>query len=100
MYSIPSHNSCRWMMILTLQVRKQLKAADPSLTYYAMTERLQALCPNWEDDKAVLDWINGDQAAVAAAVAELRTAAVKRDVGAMLADLSATERAALLLGLQ
>jgi hypothetical protein len=42
----------------------------------------------------------GNEAAVASAVADLKTAAVKRDVGAMLNTLTAAEKAAILLGLK
>ncbi|CAM9461200.1 unnamed protein product, partial [Phaeothamnion confervicola] len=79
------------------EVRKQFKAADPSMSFADVTATMRALCPaDWEDDKAVLAWSEGDAATIAAAAATTKVAAVRRDVAATLSMLSAADRDALL----
>lgn len=81
-------------------VRKEMKAADSKLSYYEMSEKLMGMCPEWEDDHKVLAWLKEEKPAIKSMVTELRKAAVKRDVSAMLGVLSESERSSVLSGLQ
>ncbi|KAG5181165.1 acetyl-CoA carboxylase [Tribonema minus] len=83
------------------EVRKQMRAADPTLTYYAMSAKLAELCPvDFDDDAAALDWLSSGKDEIDAAVAALRVDAVKRDVSTMLEHLPAAERAAIVAALK
>ncbi|CAM9330367.1 unnamed protein product [Chrysoparadoxa australica] len=77
--------------------RKLIKAADASLTYYDISDKLQAVCPDWEDDQKVLAWLEGAGVGVLEnMVSEVKNAAVARDVKEKLGQLSDAEKAAII----
>lgn len=82
-------------------MRKQLKAADSALTYYAMSDKLSGMCSaDWDDDRAAFKWLTeGGKPDIKKAVAEVKAAAVKRNVAVMLEGLPAEQRAAIISGL-
>ncbi|CAM9521617.1 unnamed protein product, partial [Choristocarpus tenellus] len=54
------------------EVRKVFKEADPLLTYDDVTRAMQGMCPEWEDDKAVLKWTEEDKEVIGTKVQGLR----------------------------
>ncbi|CBJ32783.1 Acetyl-CoA carboxylase [Ectocarpus siliculosus] len=80
-------------------VRKMFKDADPSMSFDDTTKLMQSLCPDWENDKAVLDWVESDQSSLKEYLAGLRSDAVRRDVTASLSTLTPEQKAKVLEGL-
>ncbi|CAN0182224.1 unnamed protein product, partial [Hapterophycus canaliculatus] len=53
-------------------VRKMFEAADASMSHDDITKLMQALCPDWENDKAVLSWVEADQSSLKEYLSGLR----------------------------
>ncbi|CAM9940346.1 unnamed protein product [Pylaiella littoralis] len=80
-------------------VRKMFQAADASMSYEDTTKLMQELCPDWDNDKAVLEWVEADQSSLKEYLGGLRSDAVRRDVEASLATLTPEQKAKVLEGL-
>jgi len=79
---------------------KQLKDADGSLSHAECVALLSSwIDADWEDDKAVLSWLEEQQAAIEERVASVRTEAVKKAVASLVAGLSDEAKAELLKSL-
>jgi len=79
---------------------KQLKEADSSLEHAAGVALLQSWCEaDWDDDEAVLKWLESNSDAIAAKTAAFTTAAVGKTVAELLEGLSDEDKAKILASL-
>jgi len=79
--------------VFELELRKQVTGDGSTMTFEEATKVMQDMCPcDWDDDKAVLEWLKGDTAAIDTQVKALNADRVAAAVEAMLAKLSADER--------
>jgi acetyl-CoA carboxylase/biotin carboxylase 1 len=68
--------------------------ADSGMSKAATLDRMRSMCSaDWEDDRAVLEWMQVSQGALEKDIMAVRREAVSRGVVAMLSGLSAEERA-------
>jgi len=80
---------------------KQLRAADSELSHGGALALLQGWigAGEWEDDQAVLRWVDDNAPAIDERVAAVRTEAVKKSVKELVANLDAASKAELLASL-
>ena len=75
----------------------ELKAADKALSHGAALSLVKEWSgADWEDDKAILNFLATEADKVAAGVAGVRAKAVEAEVGALLSGLSEEAKAELL----
>jgi len=76
---------------------KQLRAMDASLEHSDGVALVQGWCDaDWEDDKAVLDWLESASAKIDGEVEAFKAAAVSKTVSELLAGLSDEAKAKVL----
>lgn len=80
---------------------KELKAADSALSHKDAVAVIEGWLSGieWEDDKAVLAFLESSGDELASQVGSFKAASIKKEIQAMMAELSAEEKAALLASL-
>jgi len=77
-----------------LQLRNKFVEADSALTFEQVTGAMQKLIPgDWDDDRAVVKWLEGSQAAVDSHLKLVKADAVSKAVGVLLDKLPSDQRA-------
>eukprot|EP00612_Vaucheria_litorea_P002853 CAMPEP_0171460884 /NCGR_PEP_ID=MMETSP0945-20130129/5573_1 /TAXON_ID=109269 /ORGANISM="Vaucheria litorea, Strain CCMP2940" /LENGTH=2045 /DNA_ID=CAMNT_0011987159 /DNA_START=270 /DNA_END=6407 /DNA_ORIENTATION=+ len=70
------------------KIRKMIKQADPSLTYYQMTDKLQSICAaDWDNDMDVLKWFEGEADEINTMIQDLDISAAKQNIDELLESL-------------
>ncbi|CAM9962218.1 unnamed protein product, partial [Discosporangium mesarthrocarpum] len=54
------------------EVRKMFKGADPNMSFKEITAAMEGLCPEWDDDKAVLKWAESEKDTISKHVGDIR----------------------------
>ncbi|KAJ1475803.1 carboxyl transferase domain-containing protein [Baffinella frigidus] len=81
--------------IFELELRKQVMGDGSTMSFDDATKVMQGMCPatcDWDDDKKVLEWLQGDTSSIDSQVKSLRADRVTLAVEAMLAKLPADQR--------
>jgi len=80
-----------------LSLRKKVMEANPKLTFAEATKKMQEMATcNWDDDKAVVEWLKSSDAASSAVLSKMRYDSVSAEVMSKLDQLSADQRSDLL----
>lgn len=92
-------------MFLTLfmcsQLRKKVMTADSKMSWDESTDAMKKMCTvDWDDDKAVLQWLAGSDSAVGSLLSKVKYDAIAKMVSGMLDGLSADQRSDLLAKLR
>merc|ERR1712174_108076 len=67
---------------------EQIKDADDTLNTELALKKLQDMCPaDWEDNKAVLEYMEEESAVISAAIKNTKTQAIKAKIDALNAEL-------------
>jgi len=79
------------------KLRKAIVDADPNLTFAQVTDKMQSMAgsTNWEDDKAIADWLKSDADKISTTVSAMKADGVASSVEKMLSQLPADARADL-----